>query len=75
MADGQLCRVMGVLRARRLLRRRRRDHIGNEVDDQVGFDVAQDQVAAEEPVLEFFGQRRQLQQQAGGTVASGSVVG
>ena len=44
--------------------RRRRDRIGNEVDDQVGFDVAQDQVAAEEAVLEFIGQRRQLQQQA-----------
>src|SRR4051794_25266425 len=42
----------------------RRDHIGNEVDDEVGFDVAQDQMAAEKPILEFHWQRRQLEQQA-----------
>ena len=55
---------MGVLRARRSCAGAAGTDIGNEVDDQVGFDVAQDEVAAKEPVLEFFGQRRQLQQQA-----------
>jgi hypothetical protein len=42
----------------------RRDRIGNEVDDQVGFNIPQDKVAAKEPILEFGRQRRQLQQQS-----------
>src|SRR5689334_17432148 len=46
-------------------RRRRWNDVRNEVDDQVGFDVAQDEMPSKEAVFEYFRQRRQLLQKGG----------
>src|SRR5262245_40583526 len=43
--------------------RRVRDDVGDEVQDHVGFGVAQDQRPAHEAVAHDLGQHRQLQQQ------------
>src|SRR5580765_4687048 len=59
-ADSAVRRVIGRLLPLQCCRRGVREH----VNDQVGFAVAKNQVALDEPVLERLGQRRQLAQDA-----------
>src|SRR5215469_7032335 len=43
----------------------RRQGIGNEIDDDVGHGVADEEISAHDAVFEFLGQRGKVQQQAG----------